>query len=668
MYKCKCKTISGYQTEYAYDCKEYHYNINFDETINKKYSGFITFDIETSRYRKNEDEYESFMYIWQICVNNDVIFGRTWKDFITTVAKIKNSAKKKIVIYVHNLAYEFQFLKTFFEFDNIFSIDEHVVLKASNEDVEFRCSYKLSNMSLEKFIENTPKHYFIKGKGDLDYSILRTPSTVLNELENGYIYNDVKGLYHSVWHLLEEDTLDTIPLTSTGYVRRDCRNATRTESDRNRFKKSIIDVKTYKQLKKAFRGGNTASSRYHANLIIENVNSYDISSSYPYVMMTEEYPVGKFMKASITNEEELEYYNNNYCTVADYTFINLRLKNDYEPIPYLSHSKCENINKDSVCYNGRVMQAEFLTTTITNVDFEIIDNMYDYDEMYIDNFKYSRKKKLSKNLRKVILKYFTDKTLLKGNDEMYYFYMKQKNKLNSIYGMFVSSLIHDIYEYSEEEHAIVKREITEEDEIAEMKEYNKSRNSFLNYQCGVWVTAYARRRLQQLIDVVGIDVVYCDTDSVKFIGNYEKEIKRLNNEVYALKDRIDVPFYVENKGEIVYMGIWDREPTYNKFITLGAKKYAYEINGKLGVTVSGLNKQNSPVELKEKGGLEAFRKGTVFTNSGRVTVEYHNVATHNLNVNGEVIETGSYVNMFNTTYTLGITDTMLNIIENSLLT
>lgn len=665
MYECLCETIVGKQKEYAHTPYEYNYNFEIDEKKNKSYSCFITFDIETSKYKKNEEEYESFMYIWQICINGvDVIFGRTWEEFIYTLKKIKSRCKKKVVIYVHNLAYEFQFFKTFFEFDDIFAIDEHVVLKCSNDDFEFRCSYKLSNMSLAKFIENTPNHYFIKAIGDLDYSLLRLPTDDLKPIEYGYCFNDVMGLYHSIKHLLEEDTLDTIPLTSTGYVRRECRKACRNTSDRNRFKKSILDLDTYIMCKDAFRGGNTASNRYHTNLIINNVKSYDISSSYPYVMMTKEFPIGKFMNASINSVDELEYYNSKYCTLGEYIFINIRLKKNTEPIPYISHSKCSKIDKDCLCYNGRVMESKFLQTTITNVDFKIIDKMYEYDELYVKKFKFSRKKKLSVNLRNVILKYFTDKTALKGIVEEYYFYMKQKNKLNSIYGMFVSSIIRDIYDYDIKENRIIKKELNEDEKICELNKYNKSRNSFLNYQCGVWVTAYARERLQKLIDIIGIDVIYVDTDSVKFIGEYEEEIAKLNKEVYEIAKTVDVPFYAKDKDGInVYMGIWDKEKPYDRFITLGAKKYAYEQNGELGVTVSGLNKTNAPIELKEKGGLEYFKNKTVFHNSGRVSVEYHNENIHKLKIGDVEITNGSYVNMFNVTYTLGITNTMLNIID-----
>lgn len=669
-----CKTIDGYVIEHAYEPKEY---IAKSYEVGKKYSmQFMTFDIETSTYQyidnaTQELAYETFMYLWQICIENDVIIGRTWDDlmwFLDMTYDRFETDGKRIVIYVHNLAYEFQFMKCFFEWEDVFAIDEHVVLKCITDKFEFRCSYKLSNMSLEKFIENTPNHYYIKGVDDLDYRKLRTPSTVLTPTENGYAYNDVRALWHSVNHLLEEDTLETIPITSTGYVRNDCRKACRNKEDRKDFKRSILDMQLYNLCIDCFRGGNTASNRYLTNMIIENVKSYDISSSYPYVMMSCEFPHGKFMSATIKSKKELIRYNSKFCTLGRYTFINLRLKDNATPIPYLSYSKCQKADNNALCYNGRVMKAEFVVTALTNVDFDIMDRMYEYDELYIEDFHFSRKKLLSKELRKTIMKFFTDKTVLKGVEEMEYFYSRQKNKLNAIYGMCVAHIIRDLYKYDSAEHTIRMVERSEEDYEKDMEKYNTSFKSFLCFQWGVFVTAYARARLQELIDIIGIDVVYCDTDSVKYIGDYDKEIDELNINVYKRESEVDVQYHVDHKGESVYMGVWDKEKPYERFITLGAKKYAYEQldkNGKLklGVTVSGLSKKNAPKELKEMGGLEKFRNGTVFHNAGRVSASYVDCGIHTIDVNGEKILTGSFVTLLDTTYTLGITDTMLNIID-----
>ena len=181
----------------------------------------------------------------------------------------------------------------------------------------------------------------------------------------------------------------------------------------------------------------------------------------------------------------------------------------------------------------------------------------------------------------------------------------------------------------------------------------------------MFVTSYCRRNLQLVIDEIGIDVVYCDTDSVKYIGNYDYVFEKINSEFIKKCESLDIKNYIEYNGKTFYLGLYDKEPGYLKFKTLGAKKYAFvsrETN-ELGVTVSGLNKEKGAKELKEKGGINAFEIGTTFYDSGRTTAYYNNEDIHVIEVDGVKIETASNIALVDTTYTLGISDTMLSILE-----
>ena len=91
-----------------------------------------------------------------------------------------------------------------------------------------------------------------------------------------------------------------------------------------------------------------------------------------------------------------------------------------------------------------------------------------------------------------------------------------------------------------------------------------------------------------------------------------------------------------------FLGLYDREKGYDEFVTLGAKKYAFKQNNKIGITVAGLNKISGAKELKEKGGLSKFKIGTEFINSGRKTVYYNDDKKHFITVQGCKIE-----NVFN---------------------
>lgn len=626
----------------------------------------MTFDIETSKIPKdNEGHYEAFMYVWQICIEGNVIFGRRWEELQEFMEKVVNAYKlsenERVVVYVHNLSFEFQFIQDYFKFTDVFALASRSILTAKTAHLEFRCSYKLSNMSLAKFIENTPNTLHYKGIDDLDYSTVRTPDTPLTEVELGYCFNDVKGLYECVMELLKEDNIATIPLTSTGYVRRDCRHAmNKNKNNRKMFLRSKLTLLQYKLLRECFRGGNTAGDRYLTNLILKNVGSYDLSSSYPFQMIAREYPLGKWNYGVIRNIATLEEYNRKYCTIARYTFKNIRLR-DEKPIPYIPQSKCLALGDDREIYNGRILHADFLTISMTNIDFDIVKEQYEYDEIAVEEFHYSRKGLLPRELRDTIMYYFKKKSKLKGDEEHYYEYMKSKNKLNAIFGMTVTNILNIEIEYHDGEYT--EKKMTEEEMQEALDKYYKNHRSFLNYSWGVFVTAYARRELEDGLNIAGLDTIYCDTDSVKYIGDHDREFEEYNERLNRECREKGVVNYAEVNGKIFYMGIFDKEHGYDEFITLGAKKYAFLQNGKLGITVSGLSKKKGAEELEKKGGLRRFQRNEVFYNSGRTIAQYNPAKVHDITVDGCTFSTASNLAIVDTTYTLGISDTMLDIIE-----
>ena len=669
--RCDTQLKSTRCIQYAYKCNEFNFGILKKDIVksgkHKMYQRHpMTFDIETSKIpTDDEGHYQAFMYIWQVCIEGNVVFGRRWEELQEFMKNVVNAYKlseeERVVVYVHNLSFEFQFIQDYFNFTDVFAMASRSILTAKTAHLEFRCSYKLSNMSLAKFIENTPNTLHYKGVDELDYAPVRTPDTELTEVEYGYCFNDVKGLYECVMELLNEDNIATIPLTSTGYVRRDCRNAmNKNKNNRKMFLRSRLTLLQYKLLRECFRGGNTASDRYLTNLILKIVGSYDLSSSYPFQMIAREYPLGKWNYGVIPDIKTLEEYNSKYCTIARYTFKNIRLR-DEKPIPYIPQSKCLALGDDRKIYNGRILHADFLTISMTNIDYDIVKEQYDYDEIAVEEFHYSRKGLLPKELRDTIMYYFEKKSELKGDEEHYYEYMKSKNKLNSIYGMTVTNILNTEIEYHDGEYT--EKKMTEEEMQEALDKYYKNHRSFLNYSWGVFVTAYARRELEDGLNIAGLDTIYCDTDSVKFIGNHDREFEAYNERLNKECEERGIRNYTDVNGKRFYMGIFDKEKGYDEFITLGAKKYAFLQNGKLGITVSGLSKKKGAEELERKGGLIRFQRNEVFYNSGRTIAQYNSAEVHDITVDGCTFSTASNLAIVDTTYTLGITDTMLDIIE-----
>lgn len=691
------ETINGQVKEIVYNVNDFPYeNFKTSKKVkNKKgisyYNIPCAFDIESTTLepKKENDKYIetpiAFMYHWQACINDSVIFGRTWEEFEQFIDNLTRTLElndyKRLVIYVHNLAYEFQFMHQFINISTIFSKAKRKPMKIiTNNGVEFRCSYFLSNMSLMKFCENSKgvTHYKLEDK--FDYRKVRTPSTELTSIEKSYCYNDVRGLCECISYLLEEDTIISIPLTNTGYVRREYRKAMNTPHNRKVFEKIQLNERQYIMLKRAFRGGNTHANRFYSNVILKKCYSYDLQSSYPACMLLDYYPMGKFTECTIDTQDKLDYFTKEYCCLFDITFKDIHLKLE-QVIPYIDiahcYEKCGIIND-----NGRVLKADYIAITLTEIDLDIIRRTYDYESFIITKAYFCNRGKLPNEMRETLLDFYQTKTDLKAIESKEYEYAKSKNKVNSSFGMCVQHIDNSDIQFNDSTF-----EWTEEvPEIQEsLDRYYKSRNSFLSYQWGVWITCHARRRLQEMLDKVGQDVIYIDTDSIKFQGiEHCKEFDDLNKTIIKSCEDNDIKAYADRKNEDgtttrFYLGIWDCETPkgkeYKKFKTLGAKKYAYVQADKQGndtfhITVSGMHKKKGAKAIadydKQKDPIENFNIGYTFKDVGRTTSWYNDVEKYTIKVNGEEFTNASNIAICESTYTLGVTNEYWELICNNI--
>ena len=155
-----------------------------------------SFDIETSSFYNEKGEKQAIMYVWQFAIFDNVILGRTWNDFsllLDSLVKFYDlNIYNRLVCYVHNLSYEFQFIRKLFNWYDIFATDERKPLYACTKNgIEFKCSYRLSGYSLAVLAKNLTRHTIDKKVGDLDYFLIRHSDTFINDEEIGYCVNDV---------------------------------------------------------------------------------------------------------------------------------------------------------------------------------------------------------------------------------------------------------------------------------------------------------------------------------------------------------------------------------------------------------------------------------------------------------------------------------------------
>ena len=618
---------------------------------------YIALDTETAHNHDMENPI-AWVYQWAFLFNGKMYSGRYVTELVKQLHQIaldcEAGGNKRVVCYVHNLSYDITYLHKFLihEFEQepkILAIKPHKILTYIIGGIEFRCSYLLSNMSLDKWSQHLNCTHK-KLVGAIDYDKIITPKDTLNDIQWDYQYEDVYTLAECIEKTLEynNDTIATIPLTSTGYVRRDVRNATKKDKNyRKWFVKTALDVESYKVVKFAFSGGYTHGNRFYCAKIIKgNIGHYDFKSEYPSVQMLEYFPMGRpqlLYKFNIDKPLSFELYKtycNNYCVFGRVFLQNGRLRKEVTA-PYIQVSKIVGkyvLFDDRGVYNasdnGRVINFKgWITMCVTELDIYIILSQYEFDNIVIGDTYISERGNISQVIKSVINDYFT----VKEGEQKGYYRDKTKNKLNGIYGMTATDIFRDTWELQNNEwvNTVLR---SDENIKATLEKYYNSYNSFNNYLHGVYTTAHARHWLikTMIADIIGYEnYIYSDTDSVFFIANEDiiKRIEDYNDKMIALNKKLG--YGVKNvKGGMSYYGTFeDEKDNIKEFKFLHAKCYAYVNDSGLHCTIAGVTAKNKVTGItkeQELQDIDNLRTGFTFQECGgtRALYTYNDISTY----------------------------------------
>lgn len=597
---------------------------------NKKvwyYNVPVSFDIEVSSFKSIHMDKKCCMYMWSFAIYDKVIIGRTWEEFIKMCYELSEELmldeNNRLVIYVHNLSYEFQFIRKWFEWKSVFSLEKRKPIKAlTTNGIEFRCSYLLSGYGLEKLSEQLIHHNVKKLVGNLDYNKIRTSETLLTKEEYDYSANDVLIVTAYIEELIEQyGSIINLPLTKTGFVRKFMRNkclytdsAHKNVDEYKKYRKLMrsltLTPQIYIRLKQAFAGGFTHANPAYSGETLNSVKSFDETSAYPATMVSKKFPMSTFEPYEMTMAEEFYDALQRYCCLMTVHMYGLKPKVLFEN--YISKSHCLTC-KNPVENNGRIVSADEISMTITEQDFIIIMNMYEWDDLVIDEMYVAQKAYLPKPIIEGVLELYGKKTTLKEVKGKEAEYMRSKEDINSTFGMCVTDICRDEIIYSSEWSS-------EKPDLEEaIKLYNNSTKRFLYYAWGVWITAYARMNLFSGILEFKNDYVYSDTDSIKGL-NYQKHMNYINKYNESIVKQIDTCLLSyglnpelsrpKNKwGKVKQLGVWNEEDLYTRFKTLGAKRYMTETGDGITMTVSGVNKKKAiPYLLKKYGCKNIFKE------------------------------------------------------------
>lgn len=579
------------------------------------------FDCETSQFGnhlkfdkndKNEIEnyknaLRSFVYIWQFSVGTDIYLCRDITlitDFLNDLdSAVENvHSRANLIIWDANITFECSFFLPLIKsrIHKMFARTKSNILSFDyGKHLKFRECLGVFGKSLNDIAKNYTSTQ--KLVGDLDYNLIRLPSTPLSNEELNYCINDVAILSELTAKAHELYTLrgKKIPLTQTGIVRDEIIDsyAPNPYFKSLRYAENIPLIGTREQYyhfrKYVYSGGLTHSNFLYVGDKVHDVTCYDLTSAYPWALNCRKYPAGEFIQVDINDPDEVRRAFSHTHYFFKVTLKKFKSKSTHST---LSMHKVTNM-QNAVIDNGRIYSADSVTLYLTEVDLRNVKAIYKYESYELHELYYFTKSvRVPSSILKVMNEWYKKKTILKPktsaehkhdpdyaeNDKEY---KRLKSLINSVYGMFVTSL------YDCETIWDVKNlEIKDKP-----REWEKARETVFNPWFGYYCTAYVRERLIECISKFPDSIIQYDTDSIYCLPNPD-----LKQYVETINERIsnENTDYI-NELECLDLGLWDFDGFFKDFICLGSKRYVgrYE-NNDLKITFAGASEKDIREQCK----------------------------------------------------------------------
>lgn len=596
-------------------------NTSYDDCI-------IMLDTETSKkYPDKVDKNHVVAFTISIRAfdhNIVTLWGRRPDDAVKCVTKImENLSGDHTVIYVHNLSYDYVFLRQFFFKEYGLPVKQLNVKPHYPIFVEFengliiKDSLILSGCSLDKWAKDLDvEHKKVSGKWDYERKRGQSENFSKDELE--YIEHDTLAGIECIDALLKQlnKKIFSIPYTMTGIPREECYKRGVKHHAHDLFEKLSPDYELYHTMEESlFHGGYVHADRHLINEIIELVKCFDFTSSYPFCLLAFKYPMTRFEFFGECDMDTILKLKDKYAFMFKLILYKFKLEDPFESMPVLQYSKAQNMI-NCVNDNGRLLCGAYAEIYVTEQDLEIIKKQYKIEKHMCVEVYYAEKDYLPRWFTDYVYELFKNKCMLKGGDPVDY--SLAKGKLNSLYGMCVQKAIQKNIEEDYETGDFIPTPIDEKAFYEE--KYINNRRKILPYAWGVWCTSYAMNNLFKLFDCVSKDEdnpykypIYADTDSC-YAHEWNYEMIDAYNE--SCKQKLLANGYgpVVRNGKEYWLGVAvseDFNDEYYEFKVQGAKRYCglCKRDYKIHITVAGVPKKGAKC-LKEN--ISNFEKGFIF--------------------------------------------------------
>lgn len=595
------------------------------------FTWFLCADIETSYV---DGEKPSDMRAWsyqQALAMFDITTGicheyeetRNILDFVENLYLFNRAIKKQGdgigIVFIHNMAFDLKFFRAILierfgdvEHDD-FLIDNKHWLYFRIDSLEFRCSYKLTNMSLYTFTkEMNVVHKKLLGANDygIHYS-----DEILPQEYHDYMRNDVLGMGESICKFfeIEQITFANAPYTATGFVRNHTKREFRNDKmEISVFQRSQPTAYEYTVWCDSYSGGFTQANEKYCGKLVKNnrIRHRDFNSFYPSIIYTQYFPYGKGEMIDIPDDidssEKLlsDMIDNQDMIFAEIMIIDYTVKKGVMPfLPYIRAVKLTE-NTSIQTYSHKIKLIHGAVVMSCSLPELMMIKKYSHCRHLVPLTIYKYKKhRMPQPILNTVHEFFGAKSFNKAQEKMcsddqkiyiHSLLMRAKAKLNAIYGELVEQQLRPKFTMNENGDVIsTPFNFSDANEInnALYEYYNKAKTGkCFSYAQGCYITAWCRFYLFEFCNVIGWEnVLYCDTDSAFYISSDEIEtrIEKLNDELRQVA--IETQAFVITNGKYDYLHHFDDEnENITMFKALNAKRYAYvyEKNGKEHFTVT----------------------------------------------------------------------------------
>lgn len=522
------------------EVKKYH-NQNY-------YNIPACFDSETTAIKNTKGEtIACYDVLWQIAIDNIALFVTDGVQCVKALRKISSaSCGKKLIIYCHNLDYDFSFLCNYLSKEDItdyFIIRNKISKIILWENIEIRDSLMLTGGSLDKaVIEFLGKDSIFRKKyGSWDYEKIRSRKWDYSDNEIVYAAYDVFALnaviakISNIYHC----SIAALAVTRTSFIAREIKNLKRKSEYFNSYIYATnLTIDELRTAKASYYGGVAMVNPVYADILkLGDVTSWDIGSEYPWAMVSQLFPTGKIYhmeKASLEDLQTLCAYTDKtqkerygFCAVMQLT--DFRTKKEV-PIPF-SFSRDGIIRKsvyaeDETYAGGRIVTASKLITYINDVDLQIVLKSSHFTSIKFVKIMYYKMRPLPTVWVESILTDYAKKTTLKGLPDKADEYTRSKININIQYGKQAQYPIMSEYKL---DSFFECQKLTQEEKgktlEEELADYNTAKGRISNYLIAVYIASYGHAALYHGITFLGKDVILTDTDSVKGINGKQHEHK-----------------------------------------------------------------------------------------------------------------------------------------------